>query len=81
MNEALKKLRKVAQGRLCVSDEQWHSELQIAVDNVVSAAEGLYRIVDIVDGNTSEPVNYVGVHPLKWGKTLEPTAGFVEVEV
>ena len=42
----------------------------------------LYRRVEIVDGETTEPVHYVGVHPITWmnadRKMIEPIVAFVE---
>ena len=46
-----------------------------------------YRRVEIVDGETAEPVNFVGLPPVTWmmarslnsdGAMIEPTAAFVE---
>lgn len=38
-----------------------------------------YRAVEInIEGNSVEPVNYVGVHPLKWMDSQPPDMGFVE---
>jgi len=42
----------------------------------------IYKRIDIVDGETEEPVNFVGVHPLSWEKRTtikSPAAGFVEI--
>ena len=49
-----------------------------------------YRRVEIdADGNSAEPVNFVGVHPFNWStmptklqtnQTIIPCAGFVEAE-
>jgi hypothetical protein len=46
-----------------------------------------YRRVEIdTEGNSAEPVNFVGVHPLRWNsdRTVQgntpPDAGFVEAE-
>lgn len=47
-----------------------------------------YKRVEIdADGRSAEPVNFVGVHPLKWDIEWDkdyhftiPDAGFVEVE-
>lgn len=47
-----------------------------------------YRRIKIDSkGNSAEPVNFVGVHPLRWNKSdrtiqgnTPPDAGFVEVE-
>ena|GEM_PF-3802199 len=48
-----------------------------------------YRRVEIdAEGNSVEPVNFVGVHPIKWNKANRnifgdntPDVGFVEAEV
>lgn len=42
-----------------------------------------YRRIEIdTDGNNAEPVNFVGVHPLRWDEDQKiPDAGFVEAEV
>ena len=39
-----------------------------------------YRRVEIVDGETTEPAQFVGVHPLVWHRACggDPTAAFVE---
>ncbi len=39
-----------------------------------------YRRVEMDAEGSTEPVNYVGVHPLQWGKTDRPECGFVEEE-
>jgi hypothetical protein len=47
-----------------------------------------YRRVEIdAEGNSAEPVNFVGVHPLRWNRSDRsisgnnpPDAGFVEAE-
>lgn len=39
----------------------------------------MYRVVEIKDGATDDPVNYVGVHPVKWSRLLpgmDPDKGF-----
>lgn len=38
----------------------------------------LYRRVNIVNGETAEPVHFVGIHPVAWGESPQPTVGFVE---
>ena len=42
----------------------------------------LYRRVEVVNGETTEPVAFVGVHPVLWCSSAclaqEPTAAFVE---
>ena len=42
----------------------------------------LFRAIPIVDGESTEPVRYVGVHPVKWSHTLQgvPDLGFVEAD-
>jgi hypothetical protein len=37
-----------------------------------------YRRVEIVDGETEEPVNFVGVYTLHWPEGYTPEAAFVE---
>ena len=37
----------------------------------------LYRMVELP---SDEPVQFVGVYVIRWGKELEPTVGFVEVD-
>ena len=37
----------------------------------------LYRKIDLP---SNEPVNFVGVHPLKWGEKINPEVGFIEIE-
>lgn len=37
----------------------------------------LYRRVELCEGR---PVQFVGVHALRWGKADKPTIGFVEAE-
>jgi hypothetical protein len=37
----------------------------------------LYRRVDLVDGATDEPVQFVGVYVMRWGER-EPTVAFVQ---
>ena len=37
----------------------------------------LYRRVDLVNGETNEPVQFVGVYVLRWGES-EPTVAFVQ---
>ena len=43
-----------------------------------------YRRVEIVDGETEEPVHFVGIHPIGWmngdPKMIRPTAAFVECD-
>lgn len=40
-----------------------------------------YKRVEIKDGNSTEPVQYVGVYALKWQKEWgEPEVGFVEID-
>lgn len=42
----------------------------------------LYKAVEIKNGNSDEPVNYVGVHPLIWNDhPVLPEMGFVEVQL
>ena len=45
----------------------------------------MYRIVEIKKGNSTEPVQYVGVYTLRWKdinpQVDAPEVGFVEVEV
>jgi hypothetical protein len=45
----------------------------------------LFYGVDLSDieetGESPEPVQYVGVYVLKWNKTIEPTIGFVPVDL
>lgn len=38
----------------------------------------LYRRVEVVDGETAEPVQFVGNYVLRYGKEREPTVAFVE---
>ena len=46
---------------------------------VADARRGLYRAIEIDENcNTSEPVNFVGVHPLQWNKVDPPTVAFKE---
>jgi hypothetical protein len=42
----------------------------------------LYRGVEIVDGETEEPVNYVGIHPIRWptAEGRQPTVAFVAID-
>ena len=42
----------------------------------------LYKRVEFLeDGKSAEPVNFVGVHPLRWQSEFgEPTAAFAEVD-
>lgn len=40
----------------------------------------LYHRVEIVDGESVEPVQFVGVYALNWGREQEPTVAFVEDE-
>ncbi len=40
----------------------------------------MYRHVEMVEGNTVEPVSFVGIHPLRWDKGYPPDVGFVEAE-
>jgi hypothetical protein len=42
----------------------------------------LYRAIEIVDGISDEPVNFVGVHPVRWPiiATGMPDVGFAEFE-
>lgn len=46
--------------------------------------EQLYRLVDLSDiaetGESSEPLTYVGVYVLRWGKDAHPSVGFIPVE-
>jgi hypothetical protein len=43
--------------------------------------ETLYRRIEIKEGNSTEPVQYVGVYALNWQKEWgEPEAAFVEEE-
>ena len=37
-----------------------------------------YRRVEIVDGETADPVHFVGIHPMMWPGYINPTAAFVE---
>ena len=37
----------------------------------------LYRKIDLP---SNEPVNFVCVHPLKWGEKINPEVGFIEIE-
>ena len=37
-----------------------------------------YRRVEIVDGESEEAVQFVGIHPLNWPGYIAPTAAFVE---
>ncbi len=37
----------------------------------------LYKIVELP---SDEPIQFVGVYVLQWGKVEEPTVGFVEAE-
>ena len=37
-----------------------------------------YRRVEIVDGETAEPVHFVGIYPMDWPSYIAPTAAFVE---
>ena len=37
-----------------------------------------YRRVKIVDGETAEPVHFVGIFPANWPGYIAPTAAFVE---
>ena len=43
---------------------------------------GYYRLVGIVDGETAEPVHYVGFHPVTWmignHEMIEPIVAFVK---
>lgn len=42
----------------------------------------LYKAVEIKDGNSTEPVQYVGVYALNWQKEWgEPEIAFVEAEL
>ena len=44
----------------------------------------LYRRVDLEDlgpEGESEPVVYVGVYVLRWGKEDQPSVGFVDVDI
>lgn len=43
----------------------------------------IYKGIEItIEGNSTEPVNYVGVHPLVWNDHPQlPEMGFVETEV
>jgi uncharacterized protein YodC (DUF2158 family) len=44
--------------------------------------ETLYRRIEIKEGNSTEPVQYVGVYALNWQKEWgEPEAAFVEEEL
>ena len=47
-------------------------------------SEQLYRIIDFDNleetGDSPEPVQYVGVYVIKWGRLEDPTVGFVEAE-
>lgn len=41
-------------------------------------AEEIKKLYVCIEMPSDEPVNFVGVHPLAWGKDHEPTAGFVD---
>jgi hypothetical protein len=45
----------------------------------------LYRAIDLTDisadGESSEPVQYVGVYVLRWGNTEHPEIGFIPMDV
>ena len=42
----------------------------------------LYKRIEIVDGESIEPVSFVGVHPVNWpGWVGEPAVGFAEVDL
>ena len=40
----------------------------------------LFKAVEIKDGESLEPVQYVGVYTLRWGKVDVPTIGFTPLE-
>ena len=40
----------------------------------------IYKRVEIVDGETKEPVQFVALHPFAWPEDYTPTAAFVEDE-
>ena len=40
----------------------------------------IYKRVEIVDGETKEPVQFVALHPFAWPEDYIPTAAFVEDE-
>jgi len=40
----------------------------------------LYKSIGMTEDGTAEPVNFVGVHPLRWGKAYHPTCGFAAAE-
>lgn len=40
----------------------------------------MYRRVEIIDGESVEPVQFVGTYVLRWPKGLEPQAAFVEAD-
>ena len=43
----------------------------------------LYRRVEVVDGESTEPVHFVGIRVIHWLEgdcNIMPTAGFVEIE-
>lgn len=39
-----------------------------------------YREVEIKDGKTVEPIQFVAIHPVRWPTYLKPTAAFVEAD-
>ena len=45
----------------------------------------IYRALDLTnisdDGESSEPVQYVGVYVLRWGREEQPEVGFIPVDV
>lgn len=47
-------------------------------------SEQLYRRIDFDEldetGKSPEPVQFVGVHTLRWNRERQPTVGFVEAE-
>jgi len=40
----------------------------------------LYKRVEVIDGETPEPVQFIGVYTLRWPKDLEAEVAFVEDE-
>lgn len=58
-----------------------HAETKAEVARLRDERKHLYRLVKLdAEGNAAEPVRYVGVYVLRWGKVSEPEVAFAEVE-
>lgn len=56
------------------------AEYEAEIARLRELVSTLYRRVEIIDGETAEPVQFVGCYVTRWGVAIEPTVAFVRYE-